>query len=139
MPTPALLQTLKDFYGLSDAFPTHRLAARSAAGRSLVLLSDDTFSILSADPRGQLRVVSAGVRLFDLEVQKGVSCPYRVCHDGLCHLLPHLKRQRANCSAVAAAALLSLGLLQPEEVQRDALLAAGLSCCAAGDCYVIAM
>ena len=72
------------------------------------------------------------MRLFDAEVIKGVSCAYRLCHEGLQHVLPHLGKQRAPCGAASLLGLMERGLLTAEEVQRDTTLASALDRCAAG-------
>ena len=43
--------------------------------------------------------ISPYISLLDVEVIKGVRCAYRLCHEGLPHVLPHLGRQRAPCAA----------------------------------------
>ena len=87
---------------------------------------------LRQDRTGRLRVVNTGVRLFDAEPLKGGGCAYRVCHEGLPLLLPHLRKQRASCSISSALALLQTDALPPEEVGRDPALAATIASCAAG-------
>ena len=72
------------------------------------------------------------MRLFDAEVIKGVSCAYRLCHEGLQHVLPHLGKQRAPCGAASLLGLMERGLLTAEEVQRDTTLASALDRCDAG-------
>ena len=88
MPSAELAASLRCFFGLGTAFPWHRLAARSPQARSLVLLGEQPLCLLRRDAAaGRLRVVSSGVRLFDAEVIKGVGCAYRLCHEGLQHVL----------------------------------------------------
>jgi len=132
-PSEAALAALRRFYGLRPTFPSHRLAARSPHGKSLVLLSEAGRRLLQRDATGKLRVVSTGVRLFEREVIKGVACPYRLAHGGLPHLLPHLGKQRVRCTVADAMDLMQRGELSADEVHaRDGALAAALACCAAG-------
>ena len=77
------------------------------------------------------------MRLFDAEVIKGVSCAYRLCHEGLQHVLPHLGKQRAPCGGASLLMLMERGLLTAEEVQRDATLASALERCAAGSVVLV--
>ena len=72
------------------------------------------------------------MRLFDVEVIKGVRCAYRLCHEGLPHVLPHLGRQRAPCAASSLLRLMQRGVLSAEEVRRDTTLATALGRCDAG-------
>mmetsp|Transcript_49340 Transcript_49340/g.160416 ORF Transcript_49340/g.160416 Transcript_49340/m.160416 type:complete len:476 (-) Transcript_49340:148-1575(-) len=141
-PSDTLLDGLRAFFGLdrssaeseppspaADAapFPAHRLVARSPTGRSLLLVSDEVLSLLRADTRGALRIVNTGVRLFEAQEAKGTGCAYRVCQDGLPHLLPHIRRQRAPCSVETVALLLSRPPLSALELgETDAALAARL-------------
>lgn len=133
VPSAELAASLRCFFGLGTAFPWHRLAARSPQARSLVLLGEQPLCLLRRDAAaGRLRVVSSGVRLFDTEVIKGVSCAYRLCHEGLQHVLPHLGRQRAPCAAASLLRLMERGVLTAEEVRCDSTLASALDRCAAG-------
>ncbi len=66
VPSAELVASLRSFFGLGDAFPWHRLAARSPHARSLLLLGEQPLCLLRRDAAaGRLRVVSSGVRLFD--------------------------------------------------------------------------
>ena len=133
VPSAELVSSLQRFFGLGDDFPWHRLAARSPHARSLLLLGQQPLRLLRRDAAaGRLRVVSSGVRLFDAEVIKGVSCAYRLCHEGLQHVLPHLGKQRAPCGVASALVLMERGVLQPEEVGGDSTLVVALGRCAAG-------
>ena len=114
VPSTAQLAGLEAAFGLSDAlgpslgpslgssgpvpFPLHRLAARSPGGTTLVLVSDEVAALLSADSRGDLRLIGTGVRIFVKENAKGIPCEYRLCHAGLPLLLPHLTKQRVPIS-----------------------------------------
>ena len=133
VPSAELVASLRSFFGLGAAFPWHRLAARSPQARSLVLLGEQPLCLLRRDAAaGRLRVVSSGVRLFDAEVIKGVRCAYRLCHEGLQYILPHLSRQRAPCATASLLRLMERGLLTAEEVRHDTALASALDRCAAG-------
>ena len=105
-PEGCLIEALSAFYGLDGAFPGHRLVVRSPTARSLLLVADEVLALLSADTCGGLRCVNTGVRIFEREEAKGCSCAYRVCQDGLPHILPHMSKQRVVCSVEAAAQLL---------------------------------
>lgn len=60
--------------------------------------------------------LAAGVRLFDLEVAKGVACTYRATYDGLPYLLPYMSKQRSPCSLPSVISLLQAGALHVEGV-----------------------
>ena len=80
---------------------------RSPAARSLLLLAEEVQTLLGADTGGVLRVVHAGVRLFEKEEAKGCDgCGYRVCQDGLPLITPFQQRQRVPCTVGEATRLL---------------------------------
>ncbi|KAL1526126.1 hypothetical protein AB1Y20_014854 [Prymnesium parvum] len=132
VPSASLAAAVQAFFGLSDDFPFSRLVARCPTARSLVLLSEESLALLRNDAEGKLRVVNAGVRLFDTDCAKGVGCAHRACHDGLAYLLPHATRQRAPCSARSLAAVLRDGVLPAAAAAAEECLGAALAACAAG-------
>ena len=71
---------------------------------------------------------------------KGTGCPYRAVHDGLPHLMPYMRRQRAPCSSANVRLLMGDGLLPKEAVDADAALKAALAGCTPGsvvlECHV---
>lgn len=117
VPRPSLVDGVVRFFGLEASFPRSRLIARSPAGRSLLLLSEQVLSLLRADSTGALKIVHTGVRLFEREEAKGcaVDCGYRVCQDGLPHVLSAQRAQRAPCKREAAIALLQSKERVPQE------------------------
>lgn len=154
MPRVELTRGLHEYFGLTEAFPYDRLVARSPTARSLLLLSKEIVALLRADGAGALKVVNTGVRLFEREEAKGLASAYRVCQDGLHHLLPWLTRQRVQCSPGAATRVLAEKQLAAADIEAfepelAASLRAGtqpgsvvLSCAPAGDgppVHVVAM
>lgn len=107
-PDPSLVATLGAFYGLDASFPATKLIVRSPTAKSLLLVADEVLELLKADAStGYLRVVNTGVHVLERELAKGVECKFRICQDGLAHILPHVAKQTVRCSRAAAAKLLS--------------------------------
>ena len=129
--TPAadLIERLQSFFGTADGFPSARLVARSPSARQLLLVTDEVLGLLRADSAGALRVVHTGVRIFEREEAKGCDgCGYRVCQDGLPHVLRFQRRQLVGCETATAARILrSSELLTPAVMaDEDPTLAAAL-------------
>ena len=108
LPQPAMVTTLTAFYGLGPSFPADRLLLRSPTAKSLLLVSDEVLRLVRSDSgTGRLRIVNTGVHLLERETAKGAQCDYRLCQDGLSHMLPHVTKQRVACTPEAAARLLT--------------------------------
>lgn len=108
IPEPSMVDALVAAYGLDAAFPSKRLIVRSPTAKSLLLVSDEVLALLRADAAtGRLRVVNTGVHVLERETAKGAGCAYRLCQDGLPHILPHVSKQRVTCSKAAAVRLLT--------------------------------
>jgi len=126
-----LIAQISSFYGLSPAFPLAGLLMMRAGDvdgprpKRLYGVSPDASELLNGDVRRRLKVMSAGVKLFErghdaackaaamedpdapLELPARF-CPYRVAQDGLRWLLPHISRQLIRVPAVDVARLVRL-------------------------------
>ena len=100
VPSAELVASLRSFFGLGDAFPWHRLAARSPHARSLLLLGEQPLRLLRRDAAaGRLRVVSSGVRLFDAYTTH-TPCMHHACiHHVHVHVCIHTMHAYTRCAS----------------------------------------
>ena len=85
---------LRDFYGLDGRFPWDQLlsAFRHTLSRRLYLTSGEGAAAVRTSG---LRVLAAGVKVFEVDPSLGVGCPWRVVQEGALLLLPFLGRRLA--------------------------------------------
>eukprot|EP00002_Diphylleia_rotans_P037600 TRINITY_DN8415_c0_g1_i1.p1 TRINITY_DN8415_c0_g1~~TRINITY_DN8415_c0_g1_i1.p1 ORF type:complete len:777 (-),score=156.57 TRINITY_DN8415_c0_g1_i1:202-2532(-) len=92
-----VINELKRFYELKESFPSDRVYTRSPQINRLYLVSEGIKSLLRSDVRKSLKVVSAGIRLFNkhdnIAGAVGV-CDFRLCQDSLSYLAPHMQETR---------------------------------------------
>ncbi|KAJ3034269.1 tRNA (cytosine(34)-C(5))-methyltransferase [Rhizophlyctis rosea] len=96
-------EVVSDFqkhYGLSTDFPQDQFLVRTETDQNRVIyfVSKSVKDVLTAKNSGRLKIVNTGIRMFtryhkkDAEAMSQVPCPYRINHDGLSILAPHLSK-----------------------------------------------
>jgi len=110
-----ILNTLQSFYGFGPNFPLRgtlymrmgdfdTLDGAAATGaqapkpKRLYAVSPGAASLLASDEKRRLKVMSAGVKLFEKghDAVSKATCPYRITQEGLHWVLPHLGKQLAR-------------------------------------------
>ncbi|PRP88254.1 hypothetical protein PROFUN_03363 [Planoprotostelium fungivorum] len=82
-------ESIKQFYGIRDGFPTDLLMTRSDNAVKITLVSRGIKQIWTADDRKDLKIINGGVRVFNNQPGKiTVGCEYRITHEGTQHLVP---------------------------------------------------
>ena len=112
---------LREFYGLDGRFPWPQLlsAFRHTLSRRLYLTSAEGAAAVRTSG---LRVLAAGVKVFEVDPSLGVGCPWRVVQEGALLLLPFLGRRLLRVTAATLGALLRARTL-PLPVGEDAAAA----------------
>ncbi|GAA5913653.1 hypothetical protein JCM8208_005893 [Rhodotorula glutinis] len=92
------VRLIKDFFGISDAFPFFELLVRNAAGqplRSIYLTSLLTRKLLLSNAYSRMRLISCGVKLFTRQDSNGqYACKWRLNAEGLDVVRPFLSDKR---------------------------------------------
>ena len=98
-----VIDSITDTYGIDrERLPLHKNAVTRTADASrpkrLYMLSDGLREYLAADHREQLKVVAAGVKIFERQEHKDPAtgpppCDYRLTQDGLHMMLPFVTKQ----------------------------------------------
>lgn len=80
----ATLETIKDFYGISDDFPISNLFVRAeGAPAKIYMMSDELLKMFQMDrAEKKMRVVNTGLRIFQKE-RSSASSVYRVTSEGV--------------------------------------------------------
>jgi hypothetical protein len=90
--------SLNDFYGLkADALDIEKnFVTRTPEGakpKRIYYISESIRKILDDDARGQLRISSVGVKIFEKQASSNVKVAYRITQDGLPAILPLMTKQ----------------------------------------------
>lgn len=100
-----MLSKISDFYGIAAEGPLMaNLLARSTdpLPRKLLYLSDGPKLLMQMDSRSKLKIVNAGVKVFERQDSKGAqmpdSCRYRISQEGIHIVLPHMTKQLVKLS-----------------------------------------
>ncbi|KAJ3047695.1 tRNA (cytosine(34)-C(5))-methyltransferase [Rhizophlyctis rosea] len=95
--SPAVLDFEKH-YGLKESFPRDQFVVRTEGDQHKIIyfVGRSVKDVLSAKNSQRLKIVNTGIRMFtryaksNPELLASVPCPYRINHDGLPILAPHL-------------------------------------------------
>lgn len=92
----AIMQSLRDFYGLSSSFPDDRLIIRTkeGKGRFVYALSPQARDLIMGNQSLALRLVNAGVKVFGRSEAADVAVCFRLQQEGVLCVVPHM-RERA--------------------------------------------
>ena len=100
---PKVIDTITETYGIDrEKLPLHKNAvtrtADSSRPKRLYMLTDGLREFLAADHREQLKVICAGVKIFERQEHKDITdgsapCDYRLTQDGLHMMLPFVTKQ----------------------------------------------
>ncbi len=106
------LASMRSFFGLGAACPVpDALLARTGEARpkKLAYVSAGARALLLTDAREQLKIVAAGLKMFERQEDKDgiLGCCYRVAQEGLPCLLPHMAHQRLELGVPEFLALLA--------------------------------
>jgi len=91
------IESIKEFYGLSDQFPQEQWVVRSEGEkfRTVYFISDSVKSILNSEDSHRILVVNSGVKMFLRNEGDGtVKCSYRIVNEGLNTISPYLSDKR---------------------------------------------
>jgi hypothetical protein len=92
-----LTKWLVDYYGIVPTFPTEQLVTHSKINKRIYFVSKGVINLLTSDKRNQLKLVSAGVKLFSsIKIRNELDttfCKYRICQDALLYLLPFMTKR----------------------------------------------
>ena len=98
---PGVIDSITTTYGIDrEKLPLHKNAVTRTADNSrpkrVYMLSNGLREYLAADVRENLKVIAAGLKIFERQEHKdsaGDTCDYRLVQDGLTMTLPFLTRQ----------------------------------------------
>ena len=99
-----VIDSITDTYGIDRSkLPLHKNAvtrtADSSRPKRVYMLTDGLREFLAADHREALKVIAAGVKIFERQEHKDVGtdgpapCDYRLTQDGLHMMLPFVTKQ----------------------------------------------
>jgi hypothetical protein len=100
---PAHAALLRSFFGISPDFPIERLLSRSEKQKAFYYTSEPVLQRLNNDPEGKVKVVNAGVRVFDLSEDTALRdtvCKYRISQGSIHIMLPFLSKQVVELESV---------------------------------------
>ncbi|CAG8476678.1 3457_t:CDS:2, partial [Acaulospora colombiana] len=88
---------IKEYYGLSEKFPTDQLLVRSTneKNRTMYLVSESVKRVLEASDSKRLKVVNTGIRTFTRqETNEAIKCEFRFNSEGMSTIYPFISNRR---------------------------------------------
>ncbi|CAH0494088.1 unnamed protein product [Peronospora farinosa] len=90
---------VRECYGVSPDFPAEQLITRSQDAKSVTFVTESiTMALLEEMKRKKLKVVFAGLKMFERNETTEGGKVYRVCQAGLPHILPFMSKRKVNVS-----------------------------------------
>uniref|UniRef100_A0AAV1V7D0 SAM-dependent MTase RsmB/NOP-type domain-containing protein n=1 Tax=Peronospora matthiolae TaxID=2874970 RepID=A0AAV1V7D0_9STRA len=90
---------VREYYGLAADFPAAQLITRSEDAKSVTFVTESiTMALLEEMKRKKLKVVFAGLKMFERNETVEGGKVYRVCQAGLAHILPFMNKRTAKVS-----------------------------------------
>ncbi|ETN09945.1 hypothetical protein PPTG_22766 [Phytophthora nicotianae INRA-310] len=91
--------TVREYYDISPAFSAKQLITRSEDAKSVTFVTESiTMALLEEMKRKKLKVVYAGLKMFERNETAEGGKVYRVCQAGLPHILPFMNKRKAKVS-----------------------------------------
>jgi len=92
------VESIKNFFGLSDKFPMDQLFVRSEKSNSIYFVSTNVRDMMLNDDGKKLRVVNTGVKMWTKHDSKDLvyDCAYRLSQEGIPPLLPYLSKRKVT-------------------------------------------
>ncbi|KAG7400064.1 hypothetical protein PHYBOEH_007132 [Phytophthora boehmeriae] len=92
--------SVREYYSVDPAFSAAQLITRSEDAKSVTFVTKSiTMALLEEMKRKKLKVVYAGLKMFERNETAEGGKVYRVCQAGLTHFLPFMNQRKANVSA----------------------------------------
>ncbi|RLN60249.1 hypothetical protein BBJ28_00001390 [Nothophytophthora sp. Chile5] len=91
--------SVREYYDISPEFSPAQLITRSEDAKSITFVTESiTMALLEEMKRKKLKVVYAGLKMFERNETAEGGKVYRVCQAGLPHVLPFMNRRKAKVS-----------------------------------------
>eukprot|EP01032_Pedospumella_encystans_P019869 gene19869-22583_t len=123
---------IKQFYGFTDGlapesfyiredFVTSAQANATTGAKSVYFIPPAARSLMLGDKDARLKVVTAGVKVFEKKVLRSGDVDYRLLQDGIAFLEPHITKRKVSVSIqdfcnMLGGGLVSFSTLSPEFV-----------------------
>jgi len=86
--------TIRELYGIGEAFPTHLLTVPSIIGKKIYVVSESIADVLRNDTKKALNTVYFGTSVFVKNKMPTESPdPYRLSHDGIRYIYPFMTKK----------------------------------------------
>ncbi|CAH0475822.1 unnamed protein product [Peronospora belbahrii] len=90
---------VREYYGVSPDFSAAQLITRSEDAKSVTFVTESiTMDLLEEMKRKKLKVVFAGLKMFERNETTEGGKVYRVCQAGLPHIQPFMNKRKTNVS-----------------------------------------
>ncbi|KAL3671556.1 hypothetical protein V7S43_003473 [Phytophthora oleae] len=91
---------VREYYGVTPAFSAEQLITRSEDAKSVTFVTESiTMALLEEMRRKKLKVVYAGLKMFERNETTEGGKVYRVCQAGLTHILPFMNQRKVKVSS----------------------------------------
>ena len=118
-------QWIKEYYGLTDAFPLDQLITVSDEGKRVNLVSRGVADLINNDSRNQLKIINSGVKIFERQKVKNEDestfCHYRICQDGVNYVVPYMSKSLVFVSEEAFVYCLKKENLNLAKIENEEL------------------
>lgn len=117
----AEINWIKNYYGLREDFPFHQLATHSDKTKKINFISQGAYNYLKNDMKHQVKVITAGVKLFNLtrnNLKDERDCKYRLSQDGIAYALPYMTKRIFTCGEKFFKHLLTEGVVMFENIPK---------------------
>ncbi|GMF09680.1 unnamed protein product [Phytophthora lilii] len=92
-------ENVREYYDVAPAFSASQLITRSEDAKSVTFVTESiTMALLEEMKRKKLKVVYAGLKMFERNETKEGGKVYRVCQAGLPHILPFMNQRKVKVS-----------------------------------------
>jgi hypothetical protein len=135
---------MKAFYGLADSLTADSFYVRedavtassssSSAAKTIFFLPHSARALMCGDKSSKLKIVTAGVKVFEKKLQRDGSVDYRLLQDGVGHLAPMISQRTTRLcvqdfSNLLGGGLVSFHTLSPAAIQALLSFTSGVVIC----------
>lgn len=135
---------MKAFYGLADSLTADSFYVRedavtasssvSSAAKTIFFLPHSARALMCGDKSSKLKIVTAGVKMFEKKLQRDGSVDYRLLQDGVGHLAPMISQRTTRLcvqdfSNLLGGGLVSFQTLSPAAIQALLSFTSGVVIC----------
>lgn len=133
---------MKAFYGLADSLTADSFyvredavtASSSGAAKTIFFLPHSARALMCGDKSSKLKIVTAGVKVFEKKLQRDGSVDYRLLQDGVAHLAPMISQRTTRLcvqdfSNLLGGGLVSFHTLSPAAIQALLGFTSGVVIC----------